>query len=202
MAVYTKINQSDLKDLLNNYEIGELLSFEEIAEGVENSNFKIITKQNVFILTIFEKRVHKSDLPFFIELMKYLNSYGFECPKPIPTKKNEFVSILKEKPCAIVSFIEGSWIRNIKNTHCQQLGQNLAKLHSLTSKFSLKRKNSIGFDSWQNLFDSFKLIETKTYKDVYEIIVKEIDFLNTLKKEELNLRRKVLKVIEVFVSEF
>ena len=66
MAVYTKINQSDLKDLLNNYEIGELLSFEEIAEGVENSNFKIITKQNVFILTIFEKRVYKKEIPFFI----------------------------------------------------------------------------------------------------------------------------------------
>ena len=68
MAVYTAINKEVLSSFLNNYDIGKLENFEGILEGVENTNYKIITSQNIYILTIFEKRVKESELPFFIEL--------------------------------------------------------------------------------------------------------------------------------------
>ena len=72
MAVYTKINLDILSNLLKKYEIGQLTSFEPIYEGVENTNYKIITSNNTYILTIFEKRVKKNDLPFFINLKNHL----------------------------------------------------------------------------------------------------------------------------------
>ena len=37
MAVYTDVAADELADFLKNYEIGELLSYKGIAEGVENS---------------------------------------------------------------------------------------------------------------------------------------------------------------------
>ena len=67
MAVYTNIEKNELENFLKNYNIGNLIKYEEIAEGVENSNFKIFTSQDTYILTIFEKRVSLNDLPFFIE---------------------------------------------------------------------------------------------------------------------------------------
>ena len=88
--------------------------------------------------------------------MNYLNSKEYKCPKPIASNQDEYILNIKDKPCTIVSFIEGNWIKNIRNTHCQQLGHNLAKLHALTKDFSLSRKNSMGYNSWNQLFDNFK----------------------------------------------
>ena len=49
---------------LSGYDIGDLLSFSGIAEGVENSNFMVRTTTGSFILTLYEKRVKPDDLPF------------------------------------------------------------------------------------------------------------------------------------------
>ena len=73
MAVYTNISQKELEELLKQYSLGNLINFEGISEGVENTNFKITTTANNFILTIFEKRVGVEVLPFFVELMNHLS---------------------------------------------------------------------------------------------------------------------------------
>ena len=81
MAVYTDVAADELADFLKNYEIGELLSYKGIAEGVENSNFLLHTTSGSFILTLYEKRVARGDLPFFLELMTHLASRGVNCPQ-------------------------------------------------------------------------------------------------------------------------
>lgn len=65
MAVYTEVAAEDLADFLTHYDIGELLSYKGIAEGVENSNFLLHTGSGSYILTLYEKRVARGDLPFF-----------------------------------------------------------------------------------------------------------------------------------------
>ena len=96
MAVYTKISNKILNELLSTYEIGHLINFEEIVEGVENSNFKVITSKNTYILTIFEKRVASNEVPFFIALMNHLHLKNFKCPKPVPNKNNEYRQYLHQ----------------------------------------------------------------------------------------------------------
>lgn len=73
MAVYTDISEVELAAFLENYEIGELLSYKGIAEGVENSNFLIHASSGSYILTLYEKRVNRDDLPFFLGLMQHLS---------------------------------------------------------------------------------------------------------------------------------
>ena len=87
MAVYTKINKKQLEALLEYYELGKLIDYEEIREGVENSNYKIIMSTGFYILTIFEKRVNEKDLPFFIKLQKHLVEKNFICPNQVVFKK-------------------------------------------------------------------------------------------------------------------
>ncbi len=72
MAVYTDVGFEELEGLLAGYEIGVPLAFKGIAEGVENSNFYLQTDRGAFILTLYEKRVLTSDLPFFLGLMEHL----------------------------------------------------------------------------------------------------------------------------------
>ena len=69
MAVYTRINRSDLSLIEKNFIIGKIQSFSGIKKGIENTNYLIKTDKRKIILTIFEKRVQKRDLPFFMNLM-------------------------------------------------------------------------------------------------------------------------------------
>ena len=73
MAVYTNLNEGHIIDFLELYDIGKLISFSGITEGIENSNFHLKTSNGNYILTIFEKRVDIKDIPFFIKIMLYLN---------------------------------------------------------------------------------------------------------------------------------
>ena len=91
MAVYTNLNEGHIVDFLKLYDIGELISFSGITEGIENSNFHLKTSNGNFILTIFEKRVDIKDIPFFIKIMLHLNKNGYYCPKPICDKNEEFL---------------------------------------------------------------------------------------------------------------
>ena len=178
MAVYTDIDKEELDNLLSNYDLGELIDYKGIVEGVENSNFKIITTSNTFILTIFEKRVSKEDLPFFIKLMEHLNNKNLKCPKPIKDKQNNYIRSIKGKSCVIVSFIPGNWVKKITNLHCEQLGLQLAHLHIATKDFDLTRPNTVGINNWKNIFEAFKNEKKDEYASIYKVIEEELEFLN------------------------
>jgi len=101
VAVYTDVTSEDLAAFLANYELGELLAYKGIAEGVENSNFLLHTTTGYFFLTLYEKRVRLSDLPFFLGLMAHLAEHGITCPQPVKTRSGEALATLAGRPAAI-----------------------------------------------------------------------------------------------------
>src|SRR3978361_609943 len=129
MAVYTDVAAEDLAEFLGGYDIGELLSYKGIAEGVENSNFLLHTTKGAFILTLYEKRVAADDLPYFLSLMGYLASPGIACPQPARNRAGENFGELLGRPAAIINFLEGMWPRRPNAAHCAGVGQSLAKMH-------------------------------------------------------------------------
>src|ERR1700749_4183897 len=117
MAVYTDVAAEDLSPFLADYDVGDLLSYKGIAEGVENSNFLVHTSTGNFILTLYEKRVAAADLPFFLGLMEHLASRGITCPQPVKNRAGETLGRLAGRPAAIVTFLHGMWIRRPAATH-------------------------------------------------------------------------------------
>ena len=57
MAVYTKLNQNKIEEILSNYNLGKLDSFKGITEGIENTNYFLLVNKKKLILTVYEKRV-------------------------------------------------------------------------------------------------------------------------------------------------
>jgi|SRR5665213_333027 len=153
MAVYTDISADDLSRFLNEYDIGELLSYKGIAEGVENSNFLVHTSAGNFILTLYEKRVAEADLPFFIGLMGHLASRGLNCPQPVKNKQGGALGKVAGRPAAIVTFLDGLWIRRPNAGHCAAVGAALARLHIAGADFNMKRPNALSVESWRPLFE-------------------------------------------------
>jgi homoserine kinase type II len=153
MAVYTDVAADELADFLKDYEIGELLSYKGIAEGVENSNFLLHTTSGAFILTLYEKRVAVDDLPYFLSLMAHLAERGVHCPQPAKNRKGAVYSELAGRPAAIINFLEGMWPRRPNATHCAGVGEALARMHLAGGDFPLFRKNPLSVGGWRPLFE-------------------------------------------------
>ena len=177
MAVYSIISELELKKFLLNYDIGDLLKLEGILEGIENTNYKITTTKNIYILTIFEKRVKSNDLPFFINLKKHLIQKNFLCPKPIANKKGIEISSLNNKSCLLTSYLEGSKNQIITPSHCQQVGEVLSSLHINTKDFQGERTNRMNYTEWHNIFTKCKTARSDKHANLFIIIENELFFL-------------------------
>ncbi len=153
MAVYTDVSADDLARFIARYDIGELLSYKGIAEGVENSNFLVHTSAGNFILTLYEKRVAEADLPFFLGLMEHLAARGLNCPQPVKNKEGGMLGVVAGRPAAIVNFLDGLWIRKPNAGHCAAVGEAMARLHLAGADFAIKRPNALSVDSWRPLFE-------------------------------------------------
>ena len=174
MAVYTDVTAEELGAFLAGYDLGELLSYKGIAEGVENSNFLVHTTTGNYILTLYEKRVAAKDLPFFLGLMQHLASRGITCPQPIQNNKGEALGKIAGRPAAIISFLDGVWIRRPTAVHCAALGEALAKLHLAGLDFGRKRRNTLSVDGWRPLFELCRDRANEVQRNLHDLIDKEL----------------------------
>ena len=154
MAVYTDVTADDLASFLADYDLGELLAYKGIAEGVENSNFLLHTGRGYFILTLYERRVDPSDLPFFLALMEHLAARGLNCPQPVKNRGGHVLGNLAGRPAAVVTFLDGMWIRRPSAAHCGALGTALAELHIAGADFPLRRANALSLSGWRALYEA------------------------------------------------
>ncbi len=163
MAVYTRLTKDEIAHHLQNYQIGSLVDFTEIMAGIDNSNFILKTTEGKFILTIFEARIDKEVLPFFIDLKLHLAKKGIHCPKPIPDSKGRTIVDLKNKKSVIVTFLSGKtlepqedgYYKTIATNHCFEVGKELAQMHVAAFDFTSSRLNELGVKGFRDLFNKF-----------------------------------------------
>jgi homoserine kinase type II len=152
VAVYTDINDQELESLLEGFDLGRALSCKGVAEGIENSNFILDTERGRFVLTIYERRVRPDELPYFIDLMRWLAGRGFPCPTPIADRAGRVLTEVRGKPTAIVSFLTGLSVRRPTAAQCREVGLGLARLHEAAEGFPGRRPNALGLAAWAPLF--------------------------------------------------
>jgi len=177
MAVYTDISATEMRAFLRAYDLGGLLSFDGIIEGVENSNYIVRTEHQTVILTLYEKRVRETDLPFFIGLMEHLAGHGFTCPQPVYGRDGQALRRLADRPAALFTFLEGRPPARILPLHCRELGRALAGLHLAGADFAGTRANDLGLPGWQRLCAAVTPDAGKLRPDLPDILERELSFL-------------------------
>ena len=179
MAVYTKINKKDLLYINKKFNDERFLSFKGIKQGIENTNYLLKSKNKKYILTIFEKRVSKKEIPFFMELMDELNTSKLNCPKPLKNKDGKYLINLKSKTACIVSFLQGKDKKKLNTKNCYDVGRVIAQMHLHTQKIKLFRKNSMGVKNLNPLLKSIKF-KSKKFTNIDKFL--KINFDNIKKK--------------------
>ena len=179
MAVYTEVPDNELRAFIEQYEVGEVVSCKGIAEGVENSNFLLHTATGAYILTLYEKRVHREDLPFFLGLMQHLAGKGLNCPTPLNGKDGNALRELCGRPAAICSFLEGMWPKRPNERHCQLLGAALADLHVKGRDFPMRRPNNLSLAGWRELAAKTEVRADEVEPKLGVLIADELRYLET-----------------------
>ncbi|MDX1737640.1 MAG: homoserine kinase, partial [Alphaproteobacteria bacterium] len=177
MAVYTEVSDQDLREYIGRFDIGDLVSAKGIAEGVENSNYLVMTTQSPFILTLYEKRVDPDDLPFFLGLMEHLAANDVNCPLPIKNKEGKSLGELCGRPAAIISFLEGVSPKSIMPFHCRELGEALARFHLAGEDFPMQRENSLSVAGWVELLEACRARGDEVKPGLVALLDNELSFL-------------------------
>lgn len=177
MAVYTKVPFDACERFLTNYSLGSLQKMQEILQGVENSNYFITTDVGRYVLTLFEKRVKKEDLPFFMELMRHLAEKGLPCPLPIADNHGDVLHQLCGRSATIISFLDGKMTDVITPSHCRQVGEALALMHEATTDFKLTRHNDLSLTGWERLTNACAAGADSVAQGLGALIANEISFL-------------------------
>jgi homoserine kinase type II len=185
MAVYTDVSDEELEAFIASYAVGALTSFKGIAEGVENSNYLVHTESGRYILTLYEKRVRPEDLPYFLALMEHLAARGITCPLPVRDREGRTLKELAGRPAALITFLEGLWVRRPGIEHCAGLGDALARFHLAGLDFPMKRANSLSLPGWRGLADTIGGAADKVKPGLAREIDKELGFLDKNWQDEL-----------------
>ena len=187
MAVYTKLTAQDIEPFLKQYDIGTLVSFKGITEGVENTNYLLTTSPSPrrgegrggglaaecegplpnppplcgrgdekYILTLYEQRVNPSELPFFLGLTEWLADRNIVCPRPVKGRDGDVIFKLKNRPAAIIHFLNGRGSPHITPFHLELVGELLARMHLAAEGFPGVRRNALSVDGWVDLFQRFR----------------------------------------------
>jgi homoserine kinase type II len=177
MAVYTEIDGDTLAQFAAQYPLAQIDELKGITAGVQNSNFLLATADAKYILTVYESSangVAADDLPFFLGLMLHLSAQGLSCPVPLARKDGGLISTVKDKPAALVSFLEGRSVKTPRPEHCRALGAAMAQMHLAGDGFELHRPNNHGLTNWQTLFERCRSRADEVSPDLTRAMEREL----------------------------
>ncbi|MES0873064.1 homoserine kinase [Sinimarinibacterium thermocellulolyticum] len=143
MSVFTKVSHAELREFLKQYPVGELIGFQGIGEGVENTNYFVDTTDGRWVLTLFE-RLNVDDLPFFLGLMEHLAAHGFASAMPLHTRAGGALTSLNGKPAALVRRLTGQSVLFPDLEQCRQVGRALGELHVIGLSYPGRCANARG----------------------------------------------------------
>lgn len=157
MAVFTPVSLAQARAFLLGYDIGRPVSLTAIAEGVENTNYRLDTVQDGvarrFVLTLFEGRTDAASLPFCLGLTAHLAGRGFSCPMPVEDRAGQWLGRLNGRAAAVIEWKTGAWLRAPGEADQAAAGAVLAQLHLAAADFPLRRANPVGPAVWRRLAD-------------------------------------------------
>ncbi len=153
MAVYTQVSAEAASELLEKYDVGELITLKGIAEGVENSNYFLETSQSRYILTLYEKRVDPADLPYFFAMLDHLHAAGCMVPRFILDNNGNWLQNVAGRPACLIEFLSGVSVSTPTDAQAFAAGAALGEMHHALQDFKSERPNSLGVSAFRPLAD-------------------------------------------------
>jgi homoserine kinase type II len=177
MAVFTPVSEGAAEAFLADYGIGSVEALDPIAEGVENTNYKLLAGGRSYVLTLFEKRTRAEELPFILGLTAQLSSRGFPTPSPIRRRDGELLGTLNGRPAVIIAWAQGAWLRAPTLADQELAGAALGDLHLRSDDDLPMPANRYGPEGWRKLAAACAAAEDRTWRPLSGQLARETETL-------------------------
>ncbi len=183
MAVYTNIGAEQMGAIIEEFDVGALVSAKGIAEGVSNSNWLVETEGTGngplrFILTMYESRVDAGDLPFFLGLLDHLAERGCPVPRTIHDRENRPFRLYEGKALALIEFLPGVSVSEPTPSQARAVGGALAQIHLAAADYPVSRDNGMDLAAWQHLLrDCGEQGLASIHPELGHIVSSELEYL-------------------------
>lgn len=189
MAVYTQLSQSDITNLLAQFDLGKLVSYKGIEGGIENTNYFVTLEQNNqqtdYVLTIFEE-FGMEDMPFFVELTTWLATRHIPVPSPFKDRNGIALKKMHNRPALLQPRFTGQHVTQaaLTDEHCASIGTHLANFHLASENFYLRRQAHRGVFWWRRESQN---IQRYLNKDEGELLTQEVRLFDELREQPWGL---------------
>ena len=136
-----------MRALVADYYLGELVSFQGISGGVENTNYFLTTTTGKYVVTLFEE-FDLDEVPYFLDVVAHLKHKGFNVPAALIDIHGERLREVNGRPTIIVDCFPGGELNGTDETSCRLMGEALAKLHIAGEDFPVHRDSHRGVAWW------------------------------------------------------
>ncbi|MFC2158652.1 homoserine kinase [Acidobacteriota bacterium] len=142
MTEYTQLKKKDIQEIADNYALN-VIDFEPIQGGADNSNFLVFTNQGDYVLTIFEQLTFAETVEK-ARIYQLLADHNFPTSRILVSVQSEPVKIFQGKPVIIKEYIAGNIYQNLNKAMLYQVGAAMAKLHQIPSPESFSQGEPYG----------------------------------------------------------
>ena len=181
MSVYTVVEEHELQEFLTHYTLGELLEYQGISAGIENTNYFVTTSQQRLVLTLFEQHAAE-EMGYFLDLMAFLAEHQVPSAHPIADRQGDYLRELNGKPAALVMRLNGRGIESPNLAQCQAIGKALAELHLAGQSFPGQRGNDRGPQWWHQ---TRKQLQDKLTDEDRQLLDEELAYQDSFRLAEL-----------------
>ncbi|OVE81347.1 hypothetical protein BVY03_03950 [bacterium K02(2017)] len=184
MAVYTKLNKSQIKAILQNFDSlpSSDFKYSGVGMGTVNTYYKIVySPKKIYFLKIDEvgdeKRL-KNEINVFKNIKEQSHQLSYQTPYPLKTNSNKYYIPFKNKFVLIFPKVAGKAIfKALQQNHLTQIGQKMGELHLISLNKNIKAHRFC----LKGLKQNYKNIQKKLIRkhpQIAKFIDKEFIFLN------------------------
>jgi len=149
MAIYTRIQASDLRKIVSLYKI-EILDFTPIDGGNTNSNYHIRAKKGEYMLTIMEDK-SSQETQKLATLLQWLDTHNFLTSSVHVTATGEIITQYAGKPVLVKKWVFGTVYENFSTDMLRQIGSSMALLHQIPAPNYLPKLHPYGLQVFSSV---------------------------------------------------
>ena len=150
MEQFTRLNEIEIRTILSKFDIHNILSFELLSGGSENTNYLVNSLSGKYVLCIFEQKTEKN-VKELASLLKHLEINNFNTSKIFYTSDTEPVIIWKNKPIIVKAFLDGKIRKELSPHLLKCIGKQLANLHKINIPDFLPKQLNYGKEQFSNV---------------------------------------------------
>ncbi len=151
MIQFTKLTDETIRQIITQFKVGTVQSWEMLYGGAENTNHVLTTTKGKYVLTICERKTVEETI-ILAKLLNHLKKHQFATTQITPNKKGAIVSFYQDKPLLLKSYIEGRVDPIIENDLLVKIGKSMAQLHQIPAPDYLPTQYSYGQQVFHQLY--------------------------------------------------